>query len=62
MGEFDNETMEEWKDGRMKDDLPRRHGGHKGSTKMEQFDNVIIRRCKEWKPDNPDSYRDRGKK
>ncbi len=54
--------MEGWKNGRMEDVLPRRHGGHKESTKMEQFDYVIIRLCKEWKPGNPDSYRDRGKK
>jgi len=36
--------MEEWKDGRLEEVLPRRHGGHKGSTKMKegrirQFDN-----------------------
>ncbi len=42
MEEFDNKTMEEWKDGRMEDVLPRRHRGHKGITKMEQFDDVIM--------------------
>jgi hypothetical protein len=38
--------MEEWKSGRLEEVLPRRHGGHKESTKMEQFDNSIIRQWK----------------
>jgi len=44
MEEFDNLIIEDWKDGRMEgwkngrleEVLPRRHGGHKGSTKIEK--------------------------
>jgi len=34
--EFDNLIIEDWKNGRLEEVLPRRHGGHKGSTKIEK--------------------------